>query len=324
VIEKKKIILDVDTGTDDAIAIMLAAKCEELEIIGICSVNGNRGIHYTTENTLRVVDFLGEKYPVYKGCGLPIAATLIKGRKDNVPFTGQEDKSENVHEDYVELPESVTPVQDINAVSWLVSTLMSSKEKITLVPVGPLTNVATALRIEPRIKDKIEEIMIMGGGYRENNITPGAEFNFWIDPEAAKIVLDSGCKITLVPLDATHSAAVSTSTINKLYDANTSVSNVAAKIMSSRLEGYNRWQPMPDTTTVPIHDALAVAALVNREVLSEVIHCHVDVDVSGGICDGQSLCDVFGKDKKALPNVFLATKGNSELFGKILVEKLTK
>ncbi len=321
---RRKVILDVDTGTDDAVAIMLAAHCDELEILGICSVNGNRGIEFTTENSLRVVDFLGKDYPVFKGCGLPLTATLIKGRKDNVPFKGQEDKSENVHEDYVEMPPSVSKVQDLNAVSWLVNTLMSTQEKVTLVPVGPLTNIATALRIEPRIKDKIEEIVIMGGGYRENNITPAAEFNFYIDPDAAKIVLNSGCKITLVPLDATHSGAVSKDLIDALGDSDSKISKKVSEIMASRLEGYNRWQPMKDNRTVPVHDALAVAYLVEPGVLEDIVHCNVDVDVSGGICDGQSVCDVERKNKKAVLNVHLALKGNAKKFEKVLLDKLTR
>lgn len=318
---KKKIILDVDTGTDDAVAIMLAAMSEELEIIGITTVNGNRGIEFTTENTLRVVEFLEKDIKVYKGCGLPMTATLIKGRKDNVPFKGQEDKSENVHEDYVDLPPSTIKAQDLNAVSFLVDTLMNSDEKITLVPVGPLTNIAMSLRIEPRIVDKIEEIMLMGGGYRETNIVPGVEFNFYIDPDAAKIVMDSGCNITMVPLDATHSAALSTNVINTLHDSDNKIANAVASIMTSRLEGYNRWQPMEDQTTVPIHDALAVAALLDRNVLSDTIDCYVDIDVSGGILDGASVCDVERKLKNKIPNVHLALEGDPKLLGEIFIEK---
>lgn len=321
--EKRKIILDVDTGTDDAIAIMLAAMSEELDIIGITTVNGNRGIEFTTENTLRVVEFLKKDIKVYKGCSLPMVATLIKGRKDNVPFKGQEDKSENVHEDYIDLPPATIKEEELNAVSFIVDTLMNSEEKITLVPVGPLTNIAMALRIEPRIVGKIEEIMLMGGGYRETNIVPGVEFNFYIDPDAAKIVMDSGCNITMVPLDATHSAALSTTVINKLFDSDKEIANVVASIMTSRLEGYNRWQPMPDQSTVPIHDALAVAALLDRKVLSEVVDCYVDVDVSGGILDGASVCDVERKLKNKEPNVSLALKGDPDLLGEIFIEKFT-
>lgn len=321
---KRKIILDCDTGTDDAVAIILAAKADELDLLGVSSVNGNRGIDFTTENSLRVVELLEQEIPIHRGCGLPLTATLIKGRKDNIPFTGDDEDSAGVHGDYLELPQATRKEEELNGVSWIVETLMNSKDKVTLVPVGPLTNIATALRIEPRIKDKIEEIVIMGGGHHESNVVPNVEFNFYVDPDAAKIVLDSGCKITLVPLDATHSAAISSRVIKELLAHDSKVAQFTGKLIKQRLVGYNQWQPMEDQTTVPVHDALAVAYLINPDVLGHVVECYVDVDVSGGICDGQSVCDVERKLKHKEPNCQLALTGNSEIFGQILVDKITK
>ncbi len=190
-----KVILDVDTGTDDAIAIMLALLSPELDVIGICSVNGNRGIEFTTENTLRVVEYLGAaQVPVHRGCVLPMVSTLSPGRRINIPYTGPEDPEDNVHGDYVDLPPATIKPAPGNAVSWLIDTLMESEGDITLVPVGPLTNIAMALRAEPAIAEKIKQIVLMGGGCREANITPSAEFNFWIDPEAANIVTSRWCR----------------------------------------------------------------------------------------------------------------------------------
>lgn len=321
---KRKVILDVDTGTDDAIAIMIALLSDDLDVLGVTSVNGNRGIDYTTENTLRVVEYLNSNVKVYKGCGLPIVSTLHKGRRDNVPYQGPEDPNERVHDDYLNLPPATIKEEDQNAVSWIVETLMKTEDKVTIIPVGPLTNIGLALRVEPRIKEKIEEIIIMGGGYKENNITPAAEFNFWIDPEAAKIVINSGCKITLVPLDATHAAAVSTKVIDELAKLGTKASIAASKIIEERLIGYNNWQPMEDTNTVPVHDALAVCAAINREVLKDVRFVNVDVDISGGICDGQSVCDVESKDKNNLPNVNLAISADPSIFAQMLKDILGK
>lgn len=322
--DKRKIILDVDTGTDDAIAIMIALLSDDLDVLGITTVNGNRGIEYTTENTLRVVEHLNATVKVYKGCALPLVSTLHKGRRDNVPYRGEEDPSENVHGDYLNLPEATIKEESINAVSWIVETLMNSEDRITLIPVGPLTNIAMALRIEPRIKEKIEEIVIMGGGYRENNTTPAAEFNFWIDPEAAKIVINSGCKITLVPLDATHAAAVSTKDIDDLAKMETKASIAASHIIEERRRGYNNWQPMDDTNTVPVHDALAVCAAINMDVLKDVRFVNVDVDISGGICDGQSVCDVEHKNKKAKQNASVALSADASLFAQMLKDILGK
>lgn len=318
--EKKKIIMDVDTGTDDAIAIMLACLSEELEILGICTVNGNRSVEITTENTLRVLEFLKMDIPVYKGCHLPYASTLTKGRRDGIPIYEQGEKSDNIHRDYLDLPKAKTQAKDKNAVSWLVETLMNSEDKITLVPVGPLTNIAMALRTEPRIADKIQEIMIMGGAYAEGNVTPYAEFNFWVDPEAAKIVLEIGCKITLVPLDATHTGTISEEVIHELEMLDTDAGKAAAGIILERLEGFRRLYT-PGTDSVPVHDALAVAALINENVLEVVKSAHVDMDISGGEKDGMCICSFHDE---ANFNVSLALKGNADEFAKVLLEKFSK
>ena len=231
----QKVILDVDTGTDDAVAIMLAALSPDVELLGVCSVNGNRGIDFTTENTLRVVEYLGlqDRIPVYRGCSLPMVSTLTPGRRDGIPATGEMD-SNNIHGDYVELPPSTIHTQPEHAVFWLIDTLMKSDGDITLIPVGPLTNIAMALRIEPRIAQTIKQIVIMGGGYKEVNITPSAEFNFWVDPEAAKIVMDSGCDITVVPLDATHKAVLSLADADALESSGTPAGKATARFIRHR------------------------------------------------------------------------------------------
>lgn len=318
----KRVILDVDTGTDDAIAIMAAVLSPDLEVLGICSVNGNRGLEFTTENTLRVVEYLGADVPVYKGCSLPMVSTLPPWRRPYLPFAGQENPEENVHGDYLDLPEATIKPQKEHAVFWLIQTLMESEGDISLIPVGPLTNIAMAMRIEPAICQKIRHIYIMGGGCRENNVTPGAEFNFWIDPEAAKIVMDSGCEITMVPLDATHAAAISTKDADDLKLIGSKASMAASEIVEQRRRGYNNWQPMEDTNTVPIHDALAVCAAINPNVLQDVHFVNVDIDFSGGICDGQSICDIGKKNKKAKPNANVALSADKELFARMLKDIL--
>ena len=189
---------------------------------------------------------------------------------------------------------------------------------------GPLTNVAMALRIQPEIAQKIEKIYIMGGGWHEMNITPAAEFNFWIDPEAAKIVVNSGVEIVMVPLDATHAGAISIHVAEQLEQCDAPAGQLAARLIAQRLHGYNNWQPMKDQTTVPIHDALAVCAAIDMAVLDDVRFVNVDVDCSGGLCDGQSVCDIEHKDKSAAPNVHLALGANRELFSEILLNTLTR
>lgn len=320
--EKKKVILDVDTGTDDAIAIMTAAMSEELEVLGVCSVNGNRGINFTTENTLRVVEYLGKDIPVFRGCSLPMVVSLTEGRREDIPYKGPKDPQDNVHGDYIDLPPATIHEQPVPAVRWLVDTLMASDGDITLIPVGPLTNIAMALRIEPRIAQKIKRIVIMGGGCREVNITPSAEFNFWIDPEAAKIVFDSGCDILVVPLDATHAAAISIRTAEALERKGTKPATLTARIIRQRQNAYKHWQPMADIDSVPVHDALAVCAVLDESVLGPVVETYADVDIGKGAADGMSIFDLDKRYKDRKKNVKVALGADPERFADMLLNIL--
>ena len=320
--EKKKVILDVDTGTDDAIAIMTAVMSENLEVLGVCAVNGNRGIDFTTENTLRVVEYLGKDIPVFRGCSLPMVVSLTEGRREDIPYKGPKDPQDNVHGDYIDLPPATIQEQPVSAVRWLVDTLMASEGDITLIPVGPLTNIAMALRIEPRIAQKIKRIVIMGGGCREVNITPTAEFNFWIDPEAAKIVFDCGCDILVVPLDATHAAAVSIRTAEALERKGTKPATLTARIIRQRQNAYKHWQPMADIDSVPVHDALAVCAVLDERVLGPVVETYADVDIGKGAADGMSIFDLDNRYKDRKKNVKVALGADPERFADMLLNIL--
>ena len=320
--EKKKVILDVDTGTDDAIAIMTAVMSENLEVLGVCAVNGNRGIDFTTENTLRVVEYLGKDIPVFRGCSLPMVVSLTEGRREDIPYKGPKDPQDNVHGDYIDLPPATIQEQPVSAVRWLVDTLMASEGDITLIPVGPLTNIAMALRIEPRIAQKIKRIVIMGGGCREVNITPTAEFNFWIDPEAAKIVFDCGCDILVVPLDATHAAAVSIRTAEALERKGTRPATLTARIIRQRQNAYKHWQPMADIDSVPVHDALAVCAVLDESVLGPVVETYADVDIGKGAADGMSIFDLDNRYKDRKKNVKVALGADPERFADMLLNIL--
>ena len=320
--EKKKVILDVDTGTDDAIAIMTAVMSETLEVLGVCAVNGNRGIDFTTENTLRVIEYLGKDIPVFRGCSLPMVVSLTEGRREDIPYKGPKDPQDNVHGDYIDLPPATIREQPVSAVRWLVDTLMASEGDITLIPVGPLTNIAMALRIEPRIAQKIKRIVIMGGGCREVNITPTAEFNFWIDPEAAKIVFDCGCDILVVPLDATHAAAVSIRTAEALERKGTKPATLTARIIRQRQNAYKHWQPMADIDSVPVHDALAVCAVLDESVLEPVVETYADVDIGKGAADGMSIFDLDNRYKDRKKNVKVALGAEPERFADMLLNIL--
>ncbi|MBC2871836.1 nucleoside hydrolase [Bittarella massiliensis] len=323
--DKRKVILDVDTGADDAVAIMLALLAPELEVIGICSVNGNREVRLTTDNTLRVLDLLGRgEVPVYRGCEYPMVSTLKPGRKPNIPWregmmTGVEAL---VHGDHLEIPETDLKEQEECAVSYLVHALKNAKEKITLIPVGPLTNIGMALRVAPEITENIEEIMIMGGGFLTNNSSAVSEYNVWVDPEAAEIVMQSGCKITWVPLDATHECYLTTEDAAEIRKLGTKTADAVAAIIEKRTKGYSNDVDMKEYSGAPVHDALAVCALLDPTVLTEVeeVNCHVDI--AAGYADGQTCLDRRMRTNKEAPNCRFAMHADREKFRSMVIDIL--
>src|SRR5690349_13212899 len=222
-----KVILDVDTGTDDAVALMTAALSPDLEVVGATSVNGNTGVEFTTENTVRVFDWIGRPdIPVYRGLDRPMARPQVS-----------RGMAARIHGDLLDLPAAShgATVQPGNAVDWLIETYLASDGDIVLCPVGPLTNIAVAIIKEPRILERIPEIVIMGGAHHEGNQTASAEFNFWLDPEAARVVVDCGRPIRMVPLDATHRARVSPAAAQQLHDLGTPAGQAAARFVRQRI-----------------------------------------------------------------------------------------
>ena len=315
-----KVILDVDTGTDDAVALMVAALSPDLELIGATTVNGNTKVTNCTENTLRVFDFIDAKIPVYQGCSEAMVATLSPNRKS---LKHQQTIGQAIHGNLLDLPPATSKPQEQHAVSWLIETFLRSDGDITLIPVDPLTNIAMAIRMEPGILPMIAEIVIMGGGVHLNNISASAEFNFWVDPEAAKIVMNCGRPIRLVPLDATHKAYISREDCQRIREIGTPGAIASAIVIEHRMEGYNAIQPMEIPDTVPVHDALAICSVIDPSVI-ETIHVHVDVEIGGGIADGQSVCDMRGSNKKLPPNAHVAINTDRHKYVNMLCDILCR
>ena len=315
-----KIIMDVDTGTDDAVAIMTAALSPDIELLGITTVNGNCPVEICTENTLRVVDHIGAKIPVYHGCSLPLSATLTPGRKPNIPAI----EPHTIHGHYLDLPAASSEKQSITAVEWLINTYLESDGDISLVPVGPLTNVAMAIRQAPEILDKIPEIVIMGGGHHVANCTSSAEFNIWVDPEAARVVMNCGRPIRLVTLDATHEALFTMETCDALKKIGTPAAICAAAFAEVRISAYDKAQPMASAGSAPIHDALAVCAIIKPEVISTV-YAHVDVETIGELTDGRTVVDIdrSGDRGRLPPNAHVALHADEELFVEMMLDILS-
>jgi inosine-uridine nucleoside N-ribohydrolase len=308
-----KLILDVDTGTDDAVALMVAALSPDLELVGATTVNGNTTIDFTTENTLRVFDWIGRpEIPVYRGMDRPIARTQV-----------QRGMAERIHGDLLDLAavSHGATLQSAHAVDWLIETYLASDGDIVLCPVGPLTNIAMAIQKERSILDAIPEIVIMGGAHHHGNVTPSAEFNFWLDPEAARIVVECGRPIRMVPLDATHRALVSTDDAKQLRELGTPAGEAAARFVLQRIDGYDATQPMPHRLgAAPVHDALAVCAIIDPTIL-ETAFIPVEVEVHAELSAGRSVCDFRSRTDKPA-NVHFAIDADEPKFVGMLTDIL--
>lgn len=316
----KKIILDVDTGSDDAVAIMTAYLSPEIQLEAVCSVAGNKDIDKTTENTLRVIQLLDADVPVYRGCKTPLVKFLCNDRlPDRMERKKiiKDGKVVQMHPDCFNLPESQKREEEIPASMFYVDYLRHTKEPITIVAVGPLTNVAMALMLDPDIVKNIEEIIVMGGGYNITNITPSAEFNIWYDPEAAQRVINCGAKVVLVPVDATHEACVTFDDCKTFREINTQVSNFAAELVEGRILLHNAAQPLDVPDAAAVHDALAVCYLIDPTVLRDVRHVHCDIGFRD-FSEGQTIIDprYYTDDK----NCYFAFGGDRKRFVELLCE----
>ena len=259
---KRKIIMDVDTGTDDAVALVLAILGGEVELLGVTTVNGNLELKLTTDNTLRVVECCRSYglVPVYSGCEYPLVSTLSPYSAQSLsPIPKREGtvKKFAMHRDHLPLPETTLKKQDKSAVVWLIETVMASEPgSISLVALAPLTNIAAAMRAEPAFAGRLGEIVLMGGGDRIGNASAAAEFNIWTDPEAAEIVMQSGCKISMIPLDATHSAAITAEQAEALRAIGTPQAEFVANVIFERIGGYALRDPaLAKQQASPLHDA---------------------------------------------------------------------
>ncbi|NLL91284.1 MAG: nucleoside hydrolase [Ruminococcaceae bacterium] len=313
---KKKIILDVDTGSDDAVAIISAVLSGEFDVLGIVCSFGNQPLKYTVPNTLQVMELLNSDIPVFAGFGVPIAQDLTPGRRMNtlVKEAGGvvDGKEVEVHEkSFSYLPPAKTKkAMEEHGVSWMLRTIKKSKEKVTVIPVGPLTNLATVLRMDPSVADNIEEIVCMGGGVYVHNITPLAEINFYNDPEAAKIVINSGVKVTIVTLDATHSSWFGYDDADKMEKIGNPAAVFAANMLRHRISSANKIGTRVVEKSA-LHDVLAVCAVIDPSVLTDVRHQKCDIDIGGNFADGALIVD---NRPFAVPEnpTYIAYKGDGE------------
>ena len=278
----RKILLDCDPGHDDAVALLLAHGHPGIDLVAVTTVAGNQTLEKVTRNALSVAAVVGMT-------GVPIAAGCPR------PLVRAAEVARAVHgESGMEGPRLREPAVELDprhAVDLIVDTVMAHEPgEITLVPVGPLTNVALAARKEPRIVARVREVVLMGGGYRTGNRSPVAEFNIRSDPEAAHIVLHEPWPVTMVGLDLTHQALATPEVVERVRAVGTTPARFVLELFTFFTGAYREHQGFD---APPVHDPCAVAYVADPEVLT-VRRAPVDVELSGALTTGMTVTDLRG------------------------------
>ena len=293
----------MDPGHDDAVALMLACGAPELEVRAVTTVAGNVPLEKTTRNALRVLSLISrDDVPVGVGAANPLIRPLRT--------------AENIHGesglDGPVIPEATFAPDERGALRLVADILEGSSEPVTLIPTGPLTNIATLLQDHPELKSRIGRIVLMGGSMSLGNTTPAAEFNVYVDPEAAQVVFGSGLPITMVRLDITHQAGAGPERRERLRTAGR-VGDVAAELQEFFAGTY---KSVFGFDAPPVHDAVAVSAVVEPEILKTRL-IRVDVECESELTRGETVCDFYGVLDKP-PNAEVGVSLNTEAFFEIL------
>ena len=307
----QKIIIDTDPGQDDAIGILLAlASPAKLDVLGIVTVAGNVPVELTSRNALMLCELAKKpETKVFAGCSRPLVRPLVT--------------AEHVHGktglDGAELPPPTMSLQKQHGVDWTIETLMEAEDNsVTICCFAPLTNVAMAMTKAPEILQKINKIVMMGGGYFEGgNITPTAEFNIYVDPHAASTVLRCGRPIVMMPLDVTHKALMQRKWLEDLRDLGSAVGDVAYGMMSF----YERFDlEKYGSNGGPLHDPTVIAYLLQPE-LFEGRYVNVEIEIHSELTMGMTVVDWWDvTDRK--PNVTFNNQINADGFFQLILERL--
>ncbi|MEM6371971.1 MAG: nucleoside hydrolase [Pseudomonadota bacterium] len=309
----RKIIIDTDPGQDDAVAILLAlASPEDLDVIAITAVAGNVPLDLTAKNSLKICELAGKvDVPVFAGCDRPMGRDLVT--------------AEHVHGktglDGPDLPEPTMALQDVHAVDHIIDALRSHPPgAITLCPLGPLTNIATALQRAPDIANRIAQIVLMGGAYFEvGNITPAAEFNIYVDPQAADIVFKSGVDIVVMSLDVTHKALV-TKPRNDAFRALGNPSGIAVAQMTDFFERFDKEKY--GSAGAPLHDPCVTAYLIRPDLFAGR-HINVEIETQSDLTLGMTVADWWGVTDRT-PNALFIGSIDADGFFALLTERLAR
>ena len=303
---KIPVILEGDPGHDDAMAWVLANASPELDIRMVASSCGNQTIEKTTYNARRVCTLIGLDVPMAKGrprplLAEPMAAASVHGESGL---------------DGAELPEPAYPMEEMDSVALMAKIIGESSEPITIVPTGPLTNIAALLMAHPELKERIARISMMGGGVQYGNWSPAAEFNILVDPEAADVVFRSGIPITMAGLDVTEKALIFPEDFERIR----ALGNPVALVVAQWLEFFYEFHREIGYEGAPVHDAVAVAALVRPELM-ESRDLYVQIETKGDFCRGATVADFNNRLGKA-PNAKVLMGIDRQGFVDLLVEAI--
>lgn len=275
------VILDCDPGHDDAFAILLACASPELEVLAITTVAGNQTLPRTTLNALKLATVAGIR-------GVPIAAGMDRPLVRPLVTAGHVHGETGL--DGPALPEPAIEPDPRHAVDLIIELLRAAREPVTLIPTGPLTNIALVLQKAPGLRERIARIVLMGGAIAEGNVTPAAEFNIYVDPEAAHLVFTAGLPVTMIGLDVTHQAIATPADAARLRERGGPVGVVAADILEFYFQFHRRQYGMEGG---PLHDPVAVAQVVQPGIV-RTRPMHVAVELRGEHTTGRTVCDVWG------------------------------
>ncbi|WP_202903158.1 nucleoside hydrolase [Paenibacillus gorillae] len=305
----KKVILDVDTGVDDALGILLAIQSGKLDILGITTVNGNVSLEQATLNTCKVLQLAGaEHIPVVQGADKPLLrSSYFEHRVHGKDGLGGALKDMPVHKQ----------AENGHAVDFLIEQIQKHPGEVTLVMTAPLTNLALAVMKAPELVHQVKEVIVMGGVVQGfGNVTPTAEYNIYVDPEAAKLVFKAGFNsLTLVGLDITRKALLTEAHIDSMGD-----SPLASYVRESTADYMQRYYERNGVRACAMHDPLAVAVALNPELVGTK-HYYVDVETRSELCDGQTVCD-FQNRLLQQPNVHVGLDVAAEEFLSLFIRTL--
>ena len=306
-----RVIIDVDTGIDDALAIILASKSEELDILGFTTCFGNVSVDMATKNTLAVLGKIGLEVPVIPGAKQPIFYRMIK--EYSTHFHGDNGLANQI------LPENDQKPLDIHATEFMVEQVNKYPDEITLICLGALTNLALLTMQDPEIVTKFKQVIIMGGAVNvPGNNQMHAEANIFADPEAAEMVFKSGASITLVGLDVTTKAILTLDEVKKWKEHQTPLADFLHDITTFYINSYNQHQSTTDVCY--LHDPLAIAVAIDPDLVTTE-PMYVQVDLEGHYSYGRTIADLRVRSTQK-PNINVCTAVNSEKFLNLFLERM--